>query len=451
MNNDAPASEAGEAGQPDGMVLVGHGAPAVVGARPANRTYILVIMTLIYVVNYLDRQILAILMPQIKAEFGLNYTQVGYLIGPAFAVVYAVLGVPLAVIADRTNRRNVIAASLAVFSVMTLLSSYARGFWTMALARFGTGVGEAGTGPSINSVIADLYAPAERASALSFYTAGLNVGLLVAFFGGGWISEHYGWRVAIVSAGVPGLLLVLLLLFTVTEPKRGLVDALPDTNPPSFIAVVKYLWSQRSFRWMSIGTSFSSFGGYAGIAFIPTFLKVSHHMTPAEIGAALALLTGVGGAIGTYFAGVLADRFGARDMRWNMFIPIAATFVAIPFAPLFYLTSSTTVALASAVVPVMMGAAYVGPAYSMAQGLVPLRMRARSVAILLLILNIIGLGLGPPVVGKIADLLVPHFGPDALRYAMMTTVITGLIGAYCYWRSSATLRDDLKKPLAQAA
>jgi predicted MFS family arabinose efflux permease len=447
VNNEAAASEAGEAGQPDGMVLVGPGA----GVRASNRTYVLVIMTLIYVVNYLDRQILAILMPQIKVEFGLNYKEIGYLIGPAFAVVYAILGVPLAVIADRANRRNIIAASLAVFSVMTVFSSFARGFWSMALARFGTGIGEAGTGPSINSVIADLYAPAERATALSFYTAGLNIGLLVAFFGGGWISDHYGWRVAIVSAGVPGLLLTLLLLFTVREPKRGLIEALPDMAPPSFVSVVKYLWAQRSFRWMAIGTSFSSFGGYAGIAFIPTFLKISHHMTQAEVGVALALLTGVGGAIGTYLAGVFADRYGARDVRWNMYVPIIATFVAIPFGPVFYLVPSTAIALASAIIPVMMGAAYVGPAYAMAQGLVPLRMRARSVAILLLILNIIGLGLGPPVVGAVADFLQPTFGADALRYAMLTTIITGLTGAYCYWRSTATLKDDLAKVSRAAA
>lgn|ERR1043166_30986 len=419
--------------------------PATAEIKPRGRTYILVILTLVYVVNYLDRQILAILMPQIKAEFGLTYAQVGYLIGPAFAIVYAVLGVPLAAIADRVNRRNLIAASLAVFSVMTLLSSYASGFWTMALARFGTGVGEAGTGPSINSVIADLYAPKERASALSFYTAGLNVGLLVAFFGGGWLAEHYGWRIAILSAGVPGLLLAFVLLLTVREPRRGLVEALPDSHPPSFWRVVRFLWGQRSFRWMSIGTSFSSFGGYAGIAFIPTFLKISHHLNPAEIGAILALLTGVGGAIGTYFAGVIADRFGARDVRWNMYVPILATFVAIPFVPLFYLSANLEVALAAAIVPVMMGAAYVGPAYAMAQGLVPLRMRARAVAILLMILNLIGLGLGPPVVGKVADLLGPYLGADALRYAMMTTILTGLFGAFCYWRATRTLKADLAR------
>ncbi len=246
-------------------------------------------------------------------------------------------------------------------------------------------------------------------------------------------------------AGAPAQPLALLLLFTVREPKRGLVESLPDSHPPSFWSVVKYLWNQRSFRWMAIGTSFSSFGGYAGIAFIPTFLKISHHMTQAEVGVTLALLTGVGGAIGTYFAGVFADRYGARDQRWNMYVPIIATFVAIPFAPLFYLSPSLTVALASAIVPVMMGAAYVGPAYAMAQGLVPLRMRARSVAILLLVLNIIGLGLGPPVVGAVADFLKPYLGMDALRYAMLSTILTGLMGAFCYWRATATLNADLAR------
>lgn len=231
------------------------------GFTRSYRSYVLVVLTLVYVVNYLDRQILAILMPQIRAEFHFGYKDAGYLIGPTFAVVYAVLGVPLAVLADRFNRRNIIAISLAVFSVMTVLSSFARGFWSLAAARFGTGVGEAGTGPSINAVIADLYPPKERASALSFYTAGLNVGLLIAFFGGGWISEHYGWRVAIVSAGLPGLALAVLLFATIREPRRGLVEALPDTDMPSFRAVVACLWSSPSFRWMAIGTSLSAFGG----------------------------------------------------------------------------------------------------------------------------------------------------------------------------------------------
>jgi len=444
---DTSAAEAGEAVLPDGPILVG---PSH-GTGFNNRTYVLVVMTLIYVVNYLDRQILGILVPQIKLEFHLNDSEIGVLTGPAFAVIYAVLGIPLAVLADRMSRRNIIAVSLAMFSFMTVLCGYTVQFWQLLLARFGTGIGEAGTGPSINSVLADLYPPEKRASALSFYTAGLNVGLLIGFFGGGWIAQHYGWRHAFLAAGVPGLLLVFVLFFTVHEPKRALDEAPPPRPPPRLLAVIRFLWAQRSFRWMAIGTSFSSFGGYAGIAFIPLFLTISHHMKPAQIGLVLALLVGVCGAIGTYMAGVFADRYGKRDVRWNMYVPIVATFVAIPFGPVFYLAPSTTVALCAAIVPALMGATYVGPAYAMAQGLVPLRMRARAVAILLFILNIIGLGLGPPVVGIVSDLLKPRFGSDSLRYAMLTTIFTGLFGAYCYWRSTATLKADLAKVSRAAA
>jgi len=422
--------------------------PTVLGAHFSNgyRTYVLVVMMLVYVVNYLDRQILGILAHPIKIEFHLTDFKVGILGGPAFAVVYAVLGIPLAIFADRLNRRNVIAASLAVFSVMTLFCGLAVQYWQLVVARFGTGVGEAGTSPSINSVLADLYPPEKRASALAFYSAGLNIGLLVAFFGGGWIAQHYGWRNAFFASAIPGLLLGLLVLTTVHEPKRGQVENLVDTaKTASLWAVIRVLWAQRSFRWIALGTGMSSFGGYAGIIFIPTFLQVSHHMTLSEIGIALALLAGAGGAIGTYMSGVFADRYGKNDIRWNMYVPIVATFIAIPFAPIFYLAHSTAIALAAAIVPTLMGASYIGPAYSVTQSLVPLRMRARAIAILLFILNMIGLGLGPPGVGKISDLLTPALGPNSLRWALLSTVITGLIGAYCYWRASRTLKADMAK------
>jgi MFS family permease len=444
MTDQTPAAT-GSAGVVDAPT------PTVLGADFSGgyRTYVLVVMTLVYVVNYLDRQILGILAPQIKAEFHLSDFEGGILGGTAFAVVYAILGVPLAIFADRLNRRNVIAASLTVFSLMTVVCGYAGAYWQLLLARFGTGVGEAGTSPSINSVLADLYPPEKRASALSFYSAGLNVGLLIGFFGGAWIAEHYGWRHAFLAAGVPGLLLALLLMGTVREPQRGRVENLADTAPPaSLLAVIRVLWSQHSFRWIALGTGMSSFGGYAGLYFIPAFLKMSHHMTLPQIGVALSLLTGFGGAVGTYMAGVLADRFGKRDVRWNMYVPIVCAFVAIPFAPVFYLAPSTAVALTAAIVPALMGATYVGAAYSMTQGLVPLRMRARAIAILLFILNMIGLGLGPPTVGLISDLLQPVLGANSLRYALLSTVITSLIGVYCYWRASRTLKDDLARAAA---
>jgi MFS family permease len=187
-------------------------------------------MALVYVVNYLDRQILGILAHPIKIEFHLTDFEVGILGGPAFAVVYAVLGIPLAIFADRLNRRNVIAASLAVFSFMTLMCGLAMQYWQLVLARFGTGVGEAGTSPSINSVLADLYPPEKRASALAFYSAGLNVGLLVAFFGGGWIAQHYGWRQCVSHRGHSGFAVGILVLQRCTS--RNAARSKTSSTPP---------------------------------------------------------------------------------------------------------------------------------------------------------------------------------------------------------------------------
>jgi MFS family permease len=469
VSNDLSASEAAEAAQPDGAVLVGEGAHVAIANT--YRTYILVIMTLVYVVNYLDRQILGILVPGIKAEFGLNNTEIGVLTGPAFAVIYATLGMPLAMLADRANRRNIIALALTVFSLMTVLSGRAANFIQLAFTRFGTGIGEAGTGPSINSLLADLYPPEKRASALAFYSAGLNIGLLVAFFSGGWMMEHYGWRNAFLLAGIPGLFLAIVVFLTVREPQRGQVEKLKDSKAtPNLIAVAKYLWSQRSFRWMAIGTSFSSFGGYAGIAFVPLFLRTSHHMTPTLIGLFLATTTGIFGAIGTYMSGFFADKYGARDVRANLYVPIIATFVSVTFAPIYFLTpaegnafilhflpatvslggiftvgAGTAVVMIAAIFPSLMGASYVGPAYALTQGLVPLRMRAQSIAILLFVLNMVGLSLGPLITGIIADLLKPTFGEDALRYALLTGIATALTGAYCYYRATQTLKADLAR------
>lgn len=446
MQRQTPAAEAAEAVLPDGPILGER--TAVPATSTSYRTYVLIVLTLVFVVNYLDRQILGILVPQIKAEFHLTNTEIGILTGPVFAIVYAVLGMPLAIFADRLNRRNVIAISLAAFSAMTVLCGYTVQYWQLLVARFGTGIGEAGTSPSINSMLSDLYPPEKRASALAFYSAGLNVGLLLGFFGGGWIAEHYGWRHAFLAAGFPGLLLVFVLLGTIREPVRGAVERLADSGTtPGFWSVVAFLWTQPSFRWIAFGSAMSSFGGYANLAFLPLFFKVSHHMTPSQTGLALALLTGIGGALGTYLAGVFADRLTRRDIRWSMFVPIAATCIAMPFAPIFLLASNLTVALAAAIVPSMMGAAFLGPSYATTQSLVPLRMRAQAAAILLFVLNIIALSLGPLTVGKVSDLLQPLLGADSLRYALMTSMLTGTLAAICYWRASRTLKADIARAI----
>ena len=422
---------------------------AVTKAPTQHRHYVLFMVTLVFVVNYLDRQILAILLPSIKAEFHVSDSALGLLAGPAFAAFYATLGVPLALIADRVNRRNLIAVSLGLFSIMTVFCFYVGTFWQLLIARIGVGVGEAGTGPSINSIIADLYPPKERASALAIYAAGLNVGLLIAFFGGGWVAQHYGWRMAFLLAGAPGLLLVFLFLFTIDEPKRGHSEGLADAgHAPGLIATAKVLWSQRSFRFLSLGTSMSAFGGYAGIAFVPSFLVRSHGMSPLQVGLLLSVTTGVFGFIGTAMSGVIADRIGKKDIRRTMMVPVYATFIGLPFAPFFYLSPNLMVVIIALALPQFLGASYLGPAYAATQGLVPLRMRATAAAILLFILNIIGLGLGPQWVGFLSDVLKPSLGTDSLRWALMSTMITSLIGAYFYWQSSRTLRQDMERAAA---
>jgi MFS family permease len=415
------------------------------GFSPGYRRYVLFILTLTYVVNYLDRQILGILLPYIQKEFHIDDFQAGLLSGTVFAVIYATLALPFAALADRMNRRNIIAASLATFSLMTVLSGYTRQIWQLVLTRFCTGIGEAGTGPAINSMIADLYPPRKRAGALAFYSAGLNIGLLFGFFGGGWMLQHYGWRSAFIASGAPGLLLVFILLFTIYEPVRGTADGITDTSDaPRLMEVARFLWQRRSFRWIALACSAHAFSGYSLLYFLPKFLIVSHHLKPIEVGIALSLLTGIFGAIGTYMSGRLADRFGSRDANWYMYVPIIATCVSLPCAPFFFLAPSTAVALGFAIIPALMGATYLGPAYAMAQGMVPLRMRAQTVGILLFVLNMIALGLGPAFTGFASTALKPALGDDSLRWALLVTSITaGLIGMFCFWRATRWLKIDL--------
>ncbi|MEI9888044.1 MAG: MFS transporter [Rhizomicrobium sp.] len=411
-----------------------------------NRHYVLFMVTLVFVVNYLDRQILAILLPYIKAEFGVSDTALGLLTGPAFALIYATLGVPLALVADRVNRRNVIAVSLVLFSVMTVACNFAANFWQLIAARAGVGIGEAGTGPSINSIIADLYPQKERAGALAIYSSGVNVGLLIAFFGGGLMAEAFGWRAAFLAAGLLGLIVVALFLLTVEEPKRGHSDGLADSGlAPSLLDTARHLWKQRSFRFLSLGTSMSAFGGYAGIAFVPSFLVRSHHLTPGQIGLLLAVTVGIFGFLGTAASGLIADRVGKKDIRRTMLVPVVATLIGLPFAPFFYLSSNLWVVVVALALPQFLGASYLGPAYAATQGLVPLRMRATAAAILIFILNIIALTFGPLTVGILSDVLRPAFGEDSLRWALLSTVITSSIGAYFYWQSSRTLRQDMER------
>ncbi len=426
------------------------------GRAVAYRHYALGILTLIYVLNYMDRQILSVLLPAIKAEFMVSDTLLGLLSGISFAAVYATLGIPIALLADRMNRRNIITISLAMFSFFTALCAFALNFWQLLLARLGVGVGEAGTSPPSHSIIADLYPAEQRSTALAIYALGVNFGLMLGFFGGGWINEFYGWRAAFLVAGVPGILLAIIVQFVLKEPPRGLSDAkhapaTPLAGEPTkpggatFMEVARFLWSQTTFRHLSFAAALNAFVGYGAVAWTGAFLFRSHDMSTGEIGTVLAVLFGVFGGFGTFMGGYLADKLAVYDTRWRMWVLVIAIVLSIPFSIGFYLHPDKWTAIAFYLFPVLVGSIYLGPTFAMTQGLVPLRMRSAASAILLFIINMIGLGLGPLAIGMLSDALTPSMGSDALRWAMLIVGLAGIWSALHFLLAARTMDADLER------
>ncbi|MGE3464546.1 MAG: spinster family MFS transporter, partial [Pseudomonadales bacterium] len=308
--------------------------PSTVAAdQPSFRTYALSVLVVVYTFNFIDRQILSILLEPIKQDLGLSDTQLGLLTGFAFALFYATLGIPIARWADQHNRRNLIAAALAVWSAMTALSGFAMNFWHLLIARIGVGVGEAGCSPPAHAMISDYYPPEKRASALGIYSLGIPVGILFGFVAGGWMNEFFGWRAAFFVVGIPGLLLALIVRFTVREPARGMAEGRQDTSEmPTVKETFALLWRKRAFRHMAFGGALTAFVGYGVVNWVPAFFIRSHGMGTGEIGTWLGLILGIPGGIGIAWGGFLADRLGARDTRWYLRLVAVALALAVPFS-----------------------------------------------------------------------------------------------------------------------
>ena len=437
----------------DAVPGVAGGVAPSAGFTPAYRNYALFVLMIAYTANYVDRQILSILLQPIKEDLLLSDTQLGFLSGITFAIFYATLGVPIAMWADRTNRRNIVALALTIFSSMTVVCGFVTNFAQLALARIGVGVGEAGSSPPSHSMISDMFPPEKRAAAMGIYSLGINIGILIGFLVGGWVSQWYGWRAAFFIVGVPGLLIAALVRFTLKEPERGHADNISSqasAAAPKVMEVWRLLWSQKSFRHIAFGCALAAFGGYAGVTWIPAFLIRSFDMSPGEIGTWLALIIGFVGGAGTYLTGWLADRFGKRDIRWNLWVVAVVMAVCFPFAVGMYLSPSKYWALAFFVIPAFAGAAYIGPSLAMTQGLVTLRMRAVASAVLFLILNMIGMGLGPQAVGLISDWYRPAYGDESLRYALLTVMIVWPWAGIHFVLGAKTLQEDLARAKAHS-
>ena len=422
------------------------GEQAPVYSKPYVR-YVVGILTVIYVFNFIDRQILSILLPSIKAEFELSDTALGFLTGFAFAAFYATLGMPIARLADKHSRVTIISICLTIWSAMTVLCGMAGSYLQLLVARIGVGIGEAGGSPSSHSLIAD-YVPVEgRSTALGIYSLGVSIGILFGFLAGGWLDEFFGWRTAFLVVGIPGVILAVIMRLTVKEPPRGYSEGgLPDdSEQPGMREVFRHLWSQRSFRHIAFGSALHAFVGYGVIQWMPSFLHRSHGMETWEIASWLAPIIGIGGGIGSVFGGMLADKLGKRDIRWQMWISAAGLFIGAPFAIGVYLSPDPYTALAYFVLPTIIIAVYHGPVYAMTQGLAPVRMRAMAAAVLLFITNIIGLGLGPQVVGIISDLLKSEFGIHSLRYALLSVTVLYIWSGVHYLLAAKTLKVDLAR------
>jgi predicted MFS family arabinose efflux permease len=416
------------------------------GPQPVSRYsyYALGLLFVVYVVNFIDRQVLAILLDPIKQDLDVSDTAMGFLTGFAFAIFYAIAGLPLARWADRGVRRTIIALGLALWSLMTAASGLARSFAQLAIARVGVGVGEAACTPPAHSLISDYFPPARRATALAIYAMGTHVGIMIGFLAGGWLTELFDWRTAFVVVGLPGVALAVVVRLTLREPRRGQSEAGPvDTRSASISEVARFLLGRRSFVFVQLAGAIHGISAYGFAIWVPAFLGRVHGMGPAEIGTGLALIAGPGGAAGVFLLGKLTDWLSPGEPRWYLWLPTLAALLPLPFTLGFLLLEDRFWALACYIPHTLLGSGFVGPKYALTQAVVKVRMRAQAVAIMLLFTNLFGLGAGPQAVGILSDFFSPRFGSLSLRYALLFLCVFNLLAAVLYLIAARSVREDL--------
>lgn len=411
-----------------------------------GRAYVLAILTLVYTFNHIDRQILLILIEPIKADLEISDSQIGLLTGFAFAAFYATFGIPIAIWADRGNRRNILALALAVWSGMTALSGLAQNFLQLLVARMGVGIGEAGGTPPATSMISDVYAPKERAFALGIYTSGIGLGILAGFAIGGFVYQAFGWRVAFFVAGVPGLLLALLVRVSLREPKRGAIEQRNSGAPASSLGeTLAFIGGQSSFLWLLAGCSLICISANAFLAWTPSHLQRTYDVGPADIAIPLGLLIGGAGSVGAVLLGRVCDRLSERNLAWRPLIIAICAALALPFAWLFLNAESIHMAYAWNLIPSFIGLIYASIAYTASQELVGLRMRAFASAFMLFCLTLIGIGGGPTIVGWLSDHFAASGDTMPLRTALQLMLILNLLSVFALLMSSRTYTRDVAR------
>ncbi len=423
--------------------------------KKTNRKLALVLLTLVYGFNFIDRQIVGILAPFIQSDLALTNSQLGLLLGFVFAALYTLVGIPIALMADRLNRVNIVSISLAVWSGFTALTGFATNFFQIGIARMGVGIGEAGGSPPSHSIISDLYPKEERASALGVYSLGIPLGIMAAYFATaalmGADPNAVNWRRIFIILGITGVVLAALLRLIVREPKRGAQElSFDDSAPkPSFMKSLAVLLPIKSWRFMCLGIATASFAAYAFAGFQTKFLR---QLDPSydfrTIVIILGVINGVAYTGGTFFGAKLADRWGKTNVRAYALVPAIALAIVFPVATLSFWVGSVNMHLALTAVFLTCLGVYLGPSFAIAQTLAPINMRAMSTALYFFFLNMIALGGGPTIAGMLIDTFANQNGGGgaadimATRKAMTVVCFAFLFAVVSFLAASRTLPKD---------
>lgn len=402
-------------------------------------TLVLALLLLAYIFNFLDRTIVNILSESIIADLQLTDTQFGALTGLAFAILYSVLAVPLAMLADRTSRSRVIAASLAVWSGFTALCGMAANFWQLFIFRLGVGVGEAGGVAPSYALIADYFPPHRRARALAIFSLGIPLGLAAGTLIGAYLAHWINWRAAFMAMGVAGIALAPVMLYFVRDVRRAKDRT---SQPTSLMRTFPMVASKPTFWLMAFAASCSSLAGYGLAAWTPSVLARSFDLSLVERGHFLAAIFLIGGTTGVFAGGWLADRLGQRDRSWYARLPAIAWLITAPLFVAGLMAPEAWMAWLLLLIPNALNILWLGPVTTAVQHLVPRAMRATASASFLLINNLIGLGVGPTLIGALSDLFKERFGTEALRYAAVSVVGFYVVAGLLMFFAVKRLRFD---------
>lgn len=415
----------------------------------AYRGYVLFLTVLVGATSMLDRQIMSILVEPIRKELQLDDTQIGMLTGLAFAVVYVIASIPAARLADRWSRRSVIAISIGSWSVMTAVCGFAGNFWQLFLARVGVGLGEAGGSAPVQALITDLFPRRQRGTAFSIYLLGPPLGMGIGLAVGGWVLAEHGWRWTFILAGLPGLVIVPLLLFTVRNMRAGIADGVRTVQVARpFGETMRTLWRIRTLPLLMSAATIQALIGMGMINWVPAFFSRSHGLSPADVGTRLGGALALGSVLGHVLGGPLADLLGRRDIRWHLWLPVFGSVASASVAAIA-LTSSPDLAFPLLGLQVMLTGLSASPMIAISTTLAPVWARATSAACLMFIINLVGLGLGPVAIGSLSDLLRPIYGEESLRIALLSALVCVIPAATLFYLASRRYRHDFAAAEAQ--